>query len=374
MKKKGTLRRDLRALLSIAAVLSVIGLVFIYSSSSVYALEKFGAAHYFLKKQLIYLIPSLVGFLGFALVPIRFFRRYAPYLFLASLFATVLTFIPLLGVKMHGSYRWLRIGGVSVQPSEVLKLFLIIYIGFFIERKRQHVKSLLHSYIPFLIILLVTFVVLLKQPDFGSVVTLLVTAFILLFVADFKMMYLLVTIASVIPIGIVLIFSKAYRLNRILIFLNPWSDPQGRGFQIIQSLIAIGSGKMWGLGISNSKQKFFYLPMQHTDFIFPIIAEEAGFVGASVIILLFFLFTYFGIRVAMQLTSMFGLFTTLGFVVLISVQAVVNLMVTTGLLPTKGFGLPFVSYGGTALTCAWGMMGLIANFVREERGRKNAKA
>lgn len=367
MKKTGTLRRDLRALLAIAAVLTLLGLIFIYSSSSVYALERFGSPHYFLRKQLIYLIPSFIAFLCFAAVPIALFRRFAPFLFLGSLGLTVLTFVPSLGFKMHGSYRWLRIAGVSVQPSEVLKLFLIVYIGFFIERKRKYVASLLHSYLPFLIILGVTFFVLLKQPDFGSVVTLLVTSFILLFVADFKMMYLLVTIASAIPIGIVLIFSQTYRLNRILIFLNPWSDPRGRGFQIIQSLIAIGSGSIWGLGISNSKQKFFYLPMQHTDFIFPIIAEETGFVGASIIVLLFFLFSYFGIRVAMQMTSMFGLFTTLGFVVLISVQAVINLMVTTGLLPTKGLGLPFVSYGGTALLCVWAMMGLIANFVRCER-------
>jgi len=138
-----------------------------------------------------------------------------------------------------------------------------MYLGFFVERKREYVKSLVHSYIPFLLVLGVTFVVLLKQPDFGSVVTLLLTAFTILFVADFKMIYLFVTLLSLIPVGVALIFAKTYRLNRILIFLNPWSDPRGRGFQIIQSLIAIGSGNVWGVGISNSKQKFFYLPMQH---------------------------------------------------------------------------------------------------------------
>jgi cell division protein FtsW len=173
--------------------------------------------------------------------------------------------------------------------------------------------------------------------------------------------------ASALSIGIALIFSESYRLNRILIFLNPWTDPQGRGFQIIQSLIAIGSGDVWGLGISNSKQKFFYLPMQHTDFIFPIIAEETGFVGSSILVLLYFLFCYFGIRIVTKLKNIFALFTTLGFIVLISVQAVINLMVTTGLLPTKGLGLPFVGYGGTALLCLWCMLGLITNFVRSEK-------
>jgi cell division protein FtsW len=360
------LRRDTKILLGIGAILTLIGLVFIYSSSSVYALEKFGSAHYFFKKQALFLIPAILGFIAFAIIPIKFFKKYAPLLFLLSLLLTVLTLVPALGLKVHGSYRWLRLCGIGVQPSEVLKLFLVIYIGFFIERKREYAKSFLHSYVPFLVILCMTFFVLLKQPDFGSIVTILITAFILLFVADFKLIHLVMTVASAIPIGIALIFSKTYRLNRILIFLNPWSDPKGRGFQIIQSLIAIGSGNVWGLGISNSKQKFFYLPMQHTDFIFPIIAEETGFVGSLIILFLYIMFCYLGIRIALCIKNMFAMFTTLGFVVLISVQSVMNLMVTTGLLPTKGLGLPFISYGGTALLCVWCMMGLIVNFVRSE--------
>jgi cell division protein FtsW len=364
MEIDSALRRDTRFLLLISAALTLLGLVFIYSSSSVYALERFGTSHYFLKKQIIWLIPAMIGFILFARIPVIIFKKYAPLLFLFSLMLTALTLLPSIGMRVHGSYRWLNFFGFAGQPSEILKLFLIIYIGFFIDRKREYIRSLLYGYAPFLLILMVTFFVLLKQPDFGSVVTLLLTAFILLFVADFKLIHLLVTLISVIPIGITLIFSRTYRLNRILIFLNPWADPKGRGFQIIQSLIAIGSGKIWGVGISNSKQKFFYLPMQHTDFIFPIIAEETGFVGCSIILMLYFLFVYFGVRIVNRLKSIFAMFTSLGFIVLISVQAVVNLMVTTGLLPTKGLGLPFISYGGTAIVCLWCMMGLIVNFVR----------
>jgi cell division protein FtsW len=372
MEKTKILRWDGRILLLIASVLTLLGLVFIYSASSVYALEKFGSSHYFLKKQLISLIPAFIAFLCFAIViPISFLRKYSPLLFFLSLLLTIITLTPF-GLKVHGSYRWLKFFNISVQPSEILKLFLVIYIGFFIERKREHVRSLLFGYTPFLVILCITSFVLLKQPDFGSVVTILLTTFVLLFVADFKMTYLLITLATVLPVGITLIFSRTYRLNRILIFLNPWADPRGRGFQIIQSLIAIGSGNVWGLGISNSKQKFFYLPMQHTDFIFPIIAEETGFVGSIIVITLYLLFCYFGIRVAMRMESLFATFTTLGFVVLISVQAVMNLMVTTGLLPTKGLGLPFVSYGGTAIVCLWAMMGLIVNFIRFETSRQSA--
>jgi|SaaInlStandDraft_4_1057021.scaffolds.fasta_scaffold29391_2 cell division protein FtsW len=365
--KQGTLKRDARFILGIAFVLTLIGLVFIYSSSSVFALEKFGSSYYFLKKQVIFLIPSFAGFLMFVLIPLSFWKRFAPYCFLLALILTILTLIPSLGLKVHGSYRWLRIGGISVQPSEVLKLFLIIYLGFFLEKKQDRITSFVYGYLPFLIVLGITFIVLLKQPDFGSVVTLLSTTFILLFVAEFKTIHLLLTVAAVVPLGILLVLKKAYRLNRILIFLNPWSDARGRGFQIIQSLIAIGSGSLWGVGISYSKQKYFYLPMQHTDFIFSIIAEETGFIGSLVIISLYFLFCYFGLRVVLHLENTFARFTLLGFIVLISLQAVINLMVASGLLPTKGLGLPFISYGGTALVIFWCMIGFLVASVREQR-------
>jgi cell division protein FtsW len=362
-----TLKRDARWVLSISLLLTLFGLVFIYSSSSVYALEKLGSSDYFLKKQAFFLIPSFLGFLFFALVPISFWRKYAPIFFLLALAATVLTFIPPFGVKIHGSYRWLHFFGVSVQPSEILKLFLLIYMGFFLERKQRHITSFIHGYLPFLVVLSLSFFVLLKQPDFGSVVTLMVTALTLLFVAEFQWIHLLMTVLASVPACIYLIMKKAYRLNRILIFLNPWSDAKGRGFQIIQSLIAIGSGGWWGVGISYSKQKYFYLPMQHTDFIFPIIAEETGFVGAMFLIALYFSFCYFGLRVAMQLDNPFTRFTTLGFIVLISLQAVINLMVSSGLLPTKGLGLPFISYGGTALVVMWSMIGFVIASVRDQR-------
>ena len=363
---KDSLKSDFRFLLTIVSILTLIGFVFIYSASSVYALEKFGASSYFLKKQLFFAIPAIAGFIVFASIPINFLKRLSPLFFILSLFFTMLTFLPNLGVKIHGSSRWLNIFGFGAQPSEFLKLFLFIYVGFFLEKKQRKIRSFLHSYLPFLTILGITFIVLLRQPDFGSVVTIFTTALILFFVAEFKWSHLITTVICTLPIGVFLIFTKAYRLNRILIFLNPWSDPQGRGFQIIQSLIAIGSGNIWGLGISNSKQKFFYLPMQHTDFIFPIIAEETGFVGSCFIIVLFFLFCFLGLRLALKFDNLFAFFTTLGFIVFISLQAVINLMVTCGLLPTKGFGLPFISYGGTSLLCFFCMIGLIANFVRSQ--------
>ena len=355
------LKKSTRRLVGIALILTLIGLVFIYSASSIYALEKFGSAHYFFKKQLFFLIPSFIAFLFFALMPLDLLKKYAPWLFLGSLGLTLLTFVPYFGIKVHGSNRWLRLGGIAFQPSEFLKLFLFMYIGFFLEKKQKSIRSFMYGYIPFLAVLGITFLILLKQPDFGSVITIFSTSLILFFVAEFRMIHLLMTLAFMVPAVVYLIVAKAYRLNRILIFLNPWSDSQGRGFQIIQSLIALGSGNFWGLGISNSKQKFFYLPMQHTDFIFPIIGEETGFIGSIIMIMLYFLFCFYGLRIALCLKNQFAFFTTLGFVVFISLQAVINIMVTAGLLPTKGLGLPFVSYGGTALVCLASMIGFIVN-------------
>lgn len=357
-------KRALHNFLLSALTLTLIGLIFIYSSSSIFAMEKFGSAGYFLKKQLFYLGIALCCFFVFATVPINFWKKNAPLFFLGAIFLTTLTFVPHLGLKCHGSNRWLSIFGFSFQPSEFLKLFLFIYLGFFLEKKQLVSGSFFNSYLPFLTILGITSAVLLKQPDFGSVVTLFATAVILLFIAEFNMIYLLITVVATIPAIAYLIFTKSYRLNRILIFLNPWSDPQGKGFQIIQSLIAIGSGSFWGLGISNSKQKFFYLPMQHTDFIFSILAEETGFIGCTILILLYFSLCYWGFKLALQIERPFEFFTTLGFIIFISLQAVINLMVTSGLLPTKGLGLPFVSYGGTALISLFCMLGLITNFAR----------
>ncbi len=365
-KKKSSLKINLRFLLVTVLFLISIGLVFIYSSSSIFSLEKFGTTTFFLKKHLLYLAIGIVGFLTFALAPISFFKKNAPFLFLFSVGMTLLTFVPQINLKVHGSSRWLNLAGFSFQPSELLKLFLLVYLGFFLEKKMGRIKSLTYSYLPFLLILGICGFILFRQPDFGSAVTIFVTSFMVFFIAGLKESHLFITVASAIPALAAAIFFVTYRFERILIFLNPWADPRGRGYQIIQSLIAIGSGGLWGQGISYSRQKFFYLPMLHTDFIFSIIAEEVGFVGSIFIVVLYVLFCYLGLKIATQLKSPFACYTTVGFTILLSLQAVMNLMVVSGLIPTKGCGLPFISYGGSALVCNLCMIGLIANFVRAE--------
>ncbi len=360
--KKNTFE-DFNIFISVVTILVVVGLIFIYSASSIYALEKFGTAHYFVKKQFIGLFVGLCALIIGRTCPLAFIKKVSPLGFLCSLGLTALTLLPQFAQHIHGSSRWLKIGGFTFQPSELLKIAFIIYLAYFIDRKMHKPYSLIHGYVPFLVILGSTCLVLLAQPDFGSTVTLAITACTLLFIAQYHLRNLALTLCAMIPVGIGLVMYKPYRLKRVLTFLNPWADPQGAGFQIIQSLIAIGSGSFWGVGISHSKQKFFYLPMQHTDFIFSIIAEETGFIGSSFLILLFLLFLYIGIRLAWRFNSPFCTFTVLGFVILTSLQALINVAVATGLVPTKGVGLPFVSYGNTALVCNLFMIGLIMNMV-----------
>lgn len=355
------INNDMRNILIIAAMLTIIGLLFIYSSSSVFALEKHASTSYFLKKQLAGVLIGLVAMIIARIFPLDLLKKLAPLGFIGSLGITCLTFVPGISTHIHGSSRWLSLAGFSFQPSELLKIGLILYLAAFLTKKEAKKNSLKYCYFPFLFIMAITSLVLLKQPDFGLTVTLLMTAFVMLFIAHIPLRFLGWTIAATLPGLILLVVMQPYRLKRVLTFLNPWNDPRGAGFQIIQSLIAVGSGGFWGVGIGQSKQKFFYLPMQHTDFIFSIIAEETGFVGCSLLLMLFLFFTYFGLRIAARMHDTFSSLAITGFVALISFETIINIAVATGLVPTKGIGMPFVSYGNTALVCTLAMIGIIMN-------------
>ncbi len=356
---------DLKIFIGVIVTLIIIGLLFIYSSSSVFALEKFGAANFFVKKQSMGILLGLCALIFARLVPLDIIKTMSPYVFFSSLILTSMTLIPRWGEHIHGSSRWLKLFGLTFQPSELLKITLIIYLAYWLTKDGIQ-SSFKSKYIPFICIMSLVALVLLKQPDFGMTVTMITTACILFFLVQFKIKYIIITLATLIPTLMTLIYIRPYRWKRIITFLNPWHDPQGAGFQIIQSLIAIGSGSWLGIGVSNSKQKFFYLPMQHTDFIFSIIAEETGFIGSLLLITLYMIFLYCGMRIAWQLKDDFGMLTCTGFVILTSLQTIINLAVTTGLAPTKGIGLPFVSYGKSSLICGMFMVGLIMNIVHND--------
>ncbi len=361
-----TIKRDLHLWLAVITALIITGIIFIYSSSSVYCLEHYGNPHYAIKRHLVGIAVGLVAlFIGWIL-PIKVIKKTAPYAFLGALILTTLTLVKLFGYKIHGSSRWISVLKFTFQPSELLKIMFIIYSAYFLEKSSKKPQA------PYAVLLLfvgIVSAILLKQPDFGMAVTIVATIMVLLLCSNFPLRYLVCGIGMAIPAAIALILMQPYRIKRILVFLNPWSDPQGAGFQIIQSLIAIGSGGLWGLGIGHSKQKFFYLPMQHTDFIFSIIAEETGFIGCLVIMMLFITLLYIGIRIALKMSSLFAYYIIIGFTTIITLQSIINMAVSTGLVPTKGLGLPFISYGNTALVCNLYMVGMIINLV-QSNGKK----
>lgn len=366
MNKKPT--SILTLFLVLIAILTLIGLVFIYSSSSVYALEKCGSAHYYVKKQMIGILVGIVALFITALIPLSFIKKIAPLLFFSALTITACTLVPGIGSVINGSRRWLSIAGFQFQPSELLKIATLIYLALFIEKKEYQLNSFKYGYLPFLCIVGLAIAVILPQPDFGQAVTLAFTAFVMFFIASGNLTQLFYSTVPALAAGALLIYLKPYRFKRILIFLDPWSDPQGAGFQIIQSLIAIGSGGWTGVGLTNSKQKFFYLPMQHTDFIFSIIAEETGFIGTTILIALYIALLFIGSKLAWRMKSTFSQLITLSFVILINLQTIINIYVTTGLAPTKGIGLPLISYGSSAIVCNFLMIGIIINCFYEERG------
>ncbi len=364
---KNQLQSDLHIFLTVIATLIVIGCLFVYSASSIYALELFGNSHYFVKRQLIGLAVGFVGFMIARITPLSIIKKMSPLLLVAALSLTALTLLPHWSHRVHGSSRWLHLGGITFQPSELLKISLPLFLAYFLEKNRTMGSLLSKNYAPLLFMLSMISIILLKQPDFGLTITLLMTSLLMLFIAQFNLKQTFILISGLGISALLLIITRPYRLQRLLVFLNPWHDPQGAGFQIIQSLIAIGSGHWLGMGVSHSKQKFFYLPMQHTDFIFSIIAEETGFIGCLFLITLYILFLYFGIRIAQNLKNRFATYAMLGFVLLISLQTIINMTVATNLAPTKGIGLPFISYGNTALVCNFIIIGIIINMAHNSK-------
>lgn len=358
---KQKIKHDATIFISIVLTLVTLGIIFVYSSSSFYALEKFGSPLYYAQRQCVGIILGACFFYIAYKTPLATIDYTSFFLFASSLLLTALPLISLLTRRMHGSSRWVNLFGFIFQPSEILKITTIIYVASFLSRKQDQRESFKKGYLPLLLICACISAILLKQPDFGCTVTILATVLIMLFIAKMNMKYLMILTGVALPLASIIVYLQPYRWKRILIYLDPWKDPQGSGFQVIQSLIAIGSGGMWGNGIAQSKQKFFYLPMQHTDFIFAIIAEEIGFIGTTFLITLFVLFLYFGFKISWNLKNLFAIYLVQGLTILVTMQSLINIFVATGLAPTKGIGLPFISYGNTALACNMLIAGLIVN-------------
>lgn len=346
----------------ITAFLICIGVVMVYSTSAMLAYERFKDSSYFLKRHFFYLIIGLVMALGAMSFDYRRLQRVSKYLIFFSLILLVL--ILLKGREIGGAKRWFRFGPLSFQPSEFAKVSLIIYLSDILSRKQTVIKDFFEGFIPPALVSGIIILLVLLQPDLGTAIALSVITAIIFFVAGIKLRHILLSLLGLLPVLYVAIFSVPYRRRRILAFLNPWEDPRGIGFQVIQSFLALGSGGLFGVGLGQSSQKLFYLPASHTDFIFSIIGEELGLIGTLSVLILFILFLWQGMKVAFNCRDSFGRFLSLGIVSIITLEALINIGADTGSIPTKGLPLPFISYGGTSLMFHIVSVGLLLNVAK----------
>lgn len=353
-----------RRFLIVTALLLAFGVVMVYSTSAIYAQETYHDSTYFLKRHLFYLFVGLClsGWV-LSLDPKEIRRWVKPFMGLVLvLLAAVL--IPGLGHRVSGASRWFRIGFLSVQPSEIAQLAVILYLADVLMRKRSHLEDFFQGVLPALVVLGITSALILAEPDLGTTMALVGVALMLLFIAGVPWRILLPLFLAAVPVVIGLIWMKPYRVRRILAYLNPWADPEGAGFQLIQSLVALGSGGLFGVGLGESRQKLFYLPAAHTDFIFAIVGEELGMVGTAAVLVLLGLLIWYGTRMALRASDPFGALVGLGVVLLLALESLIHVGVTLGAFPTKGLPLPFLSYGGTALVVNLIGVALLLNVTR----------
>ena len=353
-----------RWLFTVTLVLVFVGLVMVFSASAVMAKERYGSGYYFLLKQLGWAIAGLVAMIVGMRVDYR--RLKHPAVVFTVLGVTTLLLISVFFLdRSHNTHRWIHLGGFSLQPSELAKPALILFLAYFLESRTKSMDDWRNTLLPAVIPTLAFVGLVVFQPDLGTALALCAITVSVLFVAGLDLKYLgYAFLASLLPLYF-LIFHVRYRRDRMLAFINPFSDPQGKGFHMIQSLIAVSTGGITGIGLMEGKQKLFYLPEPHTDFIFAVTAEELGLVGSVIIVALFAVFLWRGIRTALRTQDTFGQFLVVGITSMVVVQAFVNISVVLGMMPTKGIPLPFVSYGGSSLFMTLACVGVLLNVTKQ---------
>ena len=343
-----------------AVVLVSVGVVMVYSASAILAADRFGDPHYFLKRQLVWVMIGLGGLWAALAGDYRRFERVALPLLVGAVALLMLVLLPPLGQAINGTRRWLRVGAVSFQPVELAKFAFVVWVAAYLARTGDAIRTWRGVAVPAAVAAVLAALVL-RQPDLGNSLTVLALAFTLLFVAGARPRHLFLLAAPAAPILAAAIYVAPYRWRRLLAFVNPGADPLGSGFQIIQSYLALGGGGVLGRGLGESKQKLFYLPEPHTDFVFAVIGEELGLAGGVAIIGLFMVLIWRGLRIGLRATEPFGAYLALGLSLMLGTETLVNLGVVTGSLPTKGLPLPFISFGGSALLLSLVAAGVLLN-------------
>lgn len=351
-----------------ALILLGLGLITVLTASSHLAKTSslYGHnAYYFFIRQTLWGVLGLIAMFFFSSYDYRKLKKWSGIAFFAAILTLVAVLIPGVGGgEIRGAKRWINLGFMNFQPSEFAKFAIILFLAASLDKNYKQLKYFWKGFVPYLIVVGIIGVLLILEPHYSSLVIVFVISMIILFVAGAPIKHFIMTAIPVIPLGAVLIAVKQYRADRIFGFLDPWADPSGTGWQAIQSLYALGSGGIFGLGLGQSRQKYLYLPDAHNDFIFSILGEELGFIGATLVILVFITFIWRGLRIAMKAPDLFGSLMATGLTSLVAVQVILNIAIVTSTMPVTGMPLPFFSYGGTALLFFMAYTGILLNISR----------
>lgn len=348
-------------------ILVVIGMVMIYSASSAQAYSDYHDPAFYFKRQLMWLVVGGVVAYGAYRMDYHILRKAAPYLLIASLIALVAVLVPHVGIVVNGARRWVGTSFITLQPSEFAKLGSMIYLAAMLTQRGERIQQFTKGLFPLLVPVLILAFLVSREPDQGTASLLVLTAFAMFFAAGARIPHLLGVLAIILPPVALMVLKTPYQRARIFAFLDPWKDAQNTGFHIVQSLLALGSGGLSGVGLGASRAKFFYLPEQYTDFIFSVLGEELGLIGAIAVVVLFLTLAYRAVRIAITAPDRFGFFLVIGCTATIVIQAFVNIGVVTSSWPVTGVPLPFISFGGSSLIVSLICFALIANVGRFRR-------
>ena len=354
-----------RVLFTATLLLICVSVVMVYSASAVVALERFQQPYLFLTKQALWSVLGLAVLVVAMRVDYRTYRNEAFIWCLLGLVVLMLVGV-LFSTPINGTRRWFAVGGLGIQPSELAKVACVFFTALMLERRMHRIDDLSYSLLPIGLILGLVVALILLQPDFGTSISLALVVAVMVFAAGLHYRYFVGLALVALPAIYIVLVSAPYRRRRLLAFWDPWADPLGDGFQIIQSLVAVGTGGVFGRGLMAGVQKLFYLPEPHTDFIYAVISEELGLVGATAILICFCVIAWRGLRIAARAEDTFGSFVALGLTTMIAAQAFVNISVVLGLMPTKGIPLPLVSFGGSSLLINLLGMGVLLNISQHE--------
>lgn len=352
-------------LMGVTVLLVLTGVLMIYSASTPVSDRLHGSSLIFLRNHLLHLAVGLAGLWMAMRMPYGRWQQWGPLALLVVFVLLILVLIPGIGHQAGGARRWLRLGPLNFQPSELLKLILIVYVASYLNRKPGQVAQFFRGMLPNLAVMGVFLALVLMQPDFGTMVLIALTLLLMIFVGGAKPGHILFSLLAFCAIGAWLVASQTYRMRRIFAFLDPWGDRLDSGFQIVQSYLAFGSGGWFGVGLGDSREKMFFLPDAHTDFIFSILGEELGLIGVLAAIALFACFLWRGFRITFSAEDEFGRHLAYGITMLFALQMMLNLAVVMGVMPTKGLPLPFISYGGSSLVASLFMTGVLLNIGRK---------